>query len=157
MFLDCEGCMFIVRNEIIFYFFPDNTYHIPVCIWLMDTHPQNAPFCYVIPTPDMHIKVSMYVDHNGKVYLPYLHDWQPVSFIQTFLFNDLYIKFNCDFLELFRSAGIDSSDDCYIWGLSTRLLKPKRECNSVSITMYVLFLSLLNQTKLFSVFGCFFF
>lgn len=43
----------------------------------MDTHPQNAPICYVKPTPDMHIKVSMYVDHNGKVYLPYLHDWQP--------------------------------------------------------------------------------
>jgi ESCRT-I complex subunit TSG101 len=27
----------------------------------------------------MHIKVSMYVDHNGKIYLPYLHDWLPSS------------------------------------------------------------------------------
>lgn len=45
----------------------------------MDTHPYNAPICYVAPTPDMHIKVSMYVDHNGKIYLPYLHDWQPTS------------------------------------------------------------------------------
>jgi ESCRT-I complex subunit TSG101 len=74
-----------------------NTYHIPICIWLMDTHPYNAPICYVKPTPDMHIKVclhppgccnlvlillllfqvSMYVDHNGKIYLPYLHDWLP--------------------------------------------------------------------------------
>ncbi|XP_026473091.1 tumor susceptibility gene 101 protein isoform X2 [Ctenocephalides felis] len=52
-------------------------YHIPVCIWIMDTHPQNAPLCYVRPTPDMCIKVSMYVDYNGKIYLPYLHDWQP--------------------------------------------------------------------------------
>lgn len=43
----------------------------------MDTHPYNAPICYVKPTPDMHIKVSMYVDHNGKIYLPYLHDWLP--------------------------------------------------------------------------------
>jgi ESCRT-I complex subunit TSG101 len=32
-----------------------------------------------MPTADMHIKVSMYVDHNGKIYLPYLHDWQPNS------------------------------------------------------------------------------
>lgn len=56
-----------------------NTYHIPVCIWLMDTHPDNAPICYVKPTQDMHIKVSMYVDFNGKVYLPYLHEWQPQS------------------------------------------------------------------------------
>lgn len=54
-----------------------NTYHIPICIWIMDTHPANAPICYVTPTSNMHIKVSMYVDHNGKVYLPYLHDWSP--------------------------------------------------------------------------------
>ncbi|CAO1354191.1 unnamed protein product [Diamesa serratosioi] len=57
--------------------YKNNTYHIPICIWLMDTHPHNAPMCYVNPTTDMHIKVSMYVDHNGKIYLPYLHDWQP--------------------------------------------------------------------------------
>ncbi|CAH0401431.1 unnamed protein product [Chilo suppressalis] len=50
-------------------------YNIPVCIWLMDTHPQNAPLCFVKPTPDMSIKVSKYVDSNGKVYLPYLHEW----------------------------------------------------------------------------------
>lgn len=56
-----------------------NTYHIPICIWLTDTHPQNAPMCFVKPTPTMQIKVSMYVDHNGKIYLPYLHDWQPNS------------------------------------------------------------------------------
>ncbi|CRK96015.1 CLUMA_CG009455, isoform A [Clunio marinus] len=59
--------------------YKQNTYHIPICIWLMDTHPYNAPICYVKPTTDMHIKVSMYVDHNGKIYLPYLHDWQPNS------------------------------------------------------------------------------
>ncbi|XP_055613338.1 tumor susceptibility gene 101 protein [Uranotaenia lowii] len=52
-----------------------NTYHIPICIWLLDSHPRYAPICYVKPTADMHIKVSMYVDHNGKIYLPYLHDW----------------------------------------------------------------------------------
>ncbi|XP_032665106.1 tumor susceptibility gene 101 protein [Odontomachus brunneus] len=52
-------------------------YNIPICIWLMDTHPNNAPMCYVKPTADMNIKVSMYVDHNGKIYLPYLHDWVP--------------------------------------------------------------------------------
>lgn len=57
--------------------YKSNTYHIPICIWLMDTHPNNAPICYVKPTPTMQIKVSMFVDHNGKIYLPYLHDWQP--------------------------------------------------------------------------------
>lgn len=52
-------------------------YNIPVCIWLMDTHPKNAPLCFVKPTADMSIKVSKYVDSNGKVYLPYLHEWNP--------------------------------------------------------------------------------
>ncbi|XP_053614707.1 tumor susceptibility gene 101 protein [Plodia interpunctella] len=50
-------------------------YNIPICIWLMDTHPLNAPLCFVKPTPDMSIKVSIYVDNNGKIYLPYLHEW----------------------------------------------------------------------------------
>lgn len=62
-----------------------NTYNIPVCMWLMDTYPNHAPVCYVKPTPDMQIKVSMFVDHNGKIYMPYLHDWTPVSF--TLLFH----------------------------------------------------------------------
>lgn len=56
-----------------------NIYNIPICIWMMDTHPTNAPICYVRPTSDMSIKVSMYVDQNGKIYLPYLHDWVPNS------------------------------------------------------------------------------
>lgn len=41
----------------------------------MDTHPNNAPICYVQPTTDMGIRVSMHVDCNGKIYLPYLHEW----------------------------------------------------------------------------------
>lgn len=57
--------------------YKNNTYHIPICIWLMDTHPNNAPMCFVKPTSTMQIKVSMFVDHTGKIYLPYLHDWQP--------------------------------------------------------------------------------
>ncbi|XP_055335631.1 tumor susceptibility gene 101 protein-like isoform X2 [Paramacrobiotus metropolitanus] len=53
-----------------------STYNIPVQIWLMDTHPQNPPFCYVKPTPDMKIKPNLHVDQNGRVYLPYLTDWR---------------------------------------------------------------------------------
>lgn len=61
--------------------FKGAVYNIPVCIWLMDTHPNNAPICYVRPTADMSIKVSMFVDQNGKIYLPYLHDWKPVCIL----------------------------------------------------------------------------
>ncbi|KAG8181616.1 hypothetical protein JTE90_017736 [Oedothorax gibbosus] len=54
-------------------------YHIPVCIWLLDSHPYNSPMCYVKPTADMQIKASRHVDTNGRVYLPYLHNWNPDS------------------------------------------------------------------------------
>lgn len=57
-------------------YYKGNTYNIPVCIWLMDTHPDNPPLCFVKPTPDMLIKPSKYVDNNGRIYLPYLHDWK---------------------------------------------------------------------------------
>lgn len=50
-------------------------YNIPVSLWLLDTHPYQAPICYVKPTADMQIKVSKHVDHSGKIYLPYLHEW----------------------------------------------------------------------------------
>lgn len=59
--------------------FKGNTYNIPVKIWLLDTHPVNSPMCYVTPTSDMKIKVSRNVDQNGRVYLPYLHEWNPNS------------------------------------------------------------------------------
>lgn len=57
----------------------------------MDTHPNNAPICYVKPTLDMRIKMSMYVDHNGKIYLPYLHNWTPVSLL---MINILFLNFS---------------------------------------------------------------
>jgi len=50
-------------------------YNIPISLWLLDTHPYHAPICYVKPTADMQIKVSKHVDHSGKIYLPYLHEW----------------------------------------------------------------------------------
>ena len=54
-------------------------YNIPICIWLLDNHPLSSPMVYVKPTQDMLIKPSRHVDQNGKVYLPYLHEWNPVS------------------------------------------------------------------------------
>lgn len=58
----------------------------------MDTHPNNAPMCYVKPTADMHIKVSMFVDHNGKIYLPYLHDWVPVSKFVILIIKNVHLS-----------------------------------------------------------------
>ncbi|XP_054159140.1 tumor susceptibility gene 101 protein-like isoform X2 [Oppia nitens] len=51
-------------------------YNIPVSIWLTESHPYDAPICYVKPTKDMTIKVSKHVDQSGRIYLPYLSDWK---------------------------------------------------------------------------------
>jgi ESCRT-I complex subunit TSG101 len=55
--------------------FRDATYNIPIGIFISDNHPFEAPLCYVRPTRDMTIKTSRHVDGSGRVYLPYLSDW----------------------------------------------------------------------------------
>ncbi|XP_007885599.1 tumor susceptibility 101a [Callorhinchus milii] len=52
-----------------------NTYNIPVCLWLLDSYPYNSPICFVKPTSTMMIKTGKHVDGSGKLYLPYLHEW----------------------------------------------------------------------------------
>ena len=59
--------------------FSGSTYNIPLCLWLMDTHPYNPPMVFVKPTQTMQIKQGKHVDANGKIYLPYLHEWKHVS------------------------------------------------------------------------------
>ncbi|XP_061533625.1 tumor susceptibility 101a isoform X2 [Phycodurus eques] len=53
-----------------------NVYNIPVCLWLLDTYPFNPPICFVKPTNTMMIKTGKHIDANGKIYLPYLHEWK---------------------------------------------------------------------------------
>nr|XP_056707608.1 tumor susceptibility gene 101 protein isoform X2 [Euleptes europaea] len=53
-----------------------STYNIPICLWLLDTYPFNPPICFVKPTSSMTIKTGKHVDANGKIYLPYLHEWK---------------------------------------------------------------------------------
>ncbi|CAE1304764.1 TSG101 [Acanthosepion pharaonis] len=65
-----------------------NIYNIPICIWLLDTHPYNAPIVYVKPTSTMQIKPGRYVDPNGKINLPYLLNWR---FPQSDLNGLLYV------------------------------------------------------------------
>lgn len=103
----------------------------------METHPHNAPLTYVTPTADMQIKVSMYVDHNGKIYLPYLHDWRSVC-----KFNLSAIDFCMNIWSLipsfvnnpavFGSTRSYSSDDCHIRRISAGLFKTKGEQYAIS-------------------------
>lgn len=55
--------------------FRDVSYNIPVGIFISENHPFEAPICYVRPTRDMTIKTSRHIDGSGRVYLPYLSEW----------------------------------------------------------------------------------
>lgn len=55
--------------------FRNATYNIPIGIFVSDNHPFEAPICYVRPTRDMTVKTSRHVDGSGRVYLPYLSEW----------------------------------------------------------------------------------
>ena len=56
--------------------YKQNTYNIPVCVWLKLDHPNSCPMAFVTPTKDMQIKVSHHVDQTGRIYLPYLEEWR---------------------------------------------------------------------------------
>lgn len=111
-----------------------NLYNIPICIWLMDTHPKNAPLCYVKPTTSMSIKVSMFVDQNGKIYLPYLHDWN-VSHLVICVF--LLLIESCVASGKIWFSRLNSSYDLHFWGASACVCETKGKYCSVPDFMWV--------------------
>lgn len=56
--------------------FSENTYNIPICVWIEPDYPNSAPMCYVRPTPEMIILKGKYISDNGEVKMPYLKDWK---------------------------------------------------------------------------------
>ncbi|AWP08714.1 putative tumor susceptibility 101 protein-like isoform 2 [Scophthalmus maximus] len=75
--------------------FDDETYNIPICLWLEENYPQSAPICYVRPTREMVILRGDYTSSNGQVQLPYLEEWKSgecdlVTLLQVmqFMFGD---------------------------------------------------------------------
>jgi ESCRT-I complex subunit TSG101 len=66
--------------------YKEENYNIPVKIWVLRDYPDTPPFCYVIPTKDMELSVSPYLDHSGLVELPCLTEWNhSATDLNTFL------------------------------------------------------------------------
>lgn len=82
-----------------------NTYNIPICLWLMESHPYNPPMVYVKPTATMQVKQGKHVDANGKIYLPYLHEWKHPQSDLYGLIQILTIIFGDEPPVYSRSAG----------------------------------------------------
>ncbi|CAB4068694.1 TSG101 [Lepeophtheirus salmonis] len=111
------------------------SYNIPVSFWLLDTHPVNAPICYVSPTANMSIKISRNVDSSGKIYLPYLHEWN---------------KNRSDLLSLIQIciAVFSEQSPVYTKSVTTPYLEPTRfPAISSSVTSQHLKTSLLTAVQ----------
>ncbi|XP_074630303.1 tumor susceptibility gene 101 protein-like [Acropora palmata] len=54
-------------------------YNIPLCVLLQEDHPLVPPLVYVRPTNSMVIVPSQHVDTEGRVYHPYLNQWDSVN------------------------------------------------------------------------------
>ncbi|KAG8428863.1 hypothetical protein GDO86_019114, partial [Hymenochirus boettgeri] len=50
-------------------------YNIPVCLWVLDSHPFAPPLCFLKPPQNMGIHVGKHIDAKGRIYLPYLQNW----------------------------------------------------------------------------------
>lgn len=62
------GCVFV-----------ENTYNIPVSVWLEENYPQSAPICYVTPRREMMLLRGSYISMDSVVTFPYLDEWKAVS------------------------------------------------------------------------------
>lgn len=56
------------------------TYQLLMDIYLVPAYPMRPPVCYVRLAPNMYLKENhKHVAQDGKVYLPYLHEWNPAT------------------------------------------------------------------------------
>ena len=71
----------------------NSTYNIPISIYMKNDHPYFPPYCLVSPTNDMAIQPSRFVDPQGLLHLPYLHEWKPSKSNLTDLVQELITAF----------------------------------------------------------------
>jgi len=68
----------LVLQGTIAWHFRGNTYQQLLDLYLPAGYPQRPPVAYVRLTDNMYLKENhMHVGSDGKVYLPYLHEWNP--------------------------------------------------------------------------------
>jgi len=51
-------------------------YHIPIAIWLTRQYPREPPLAFVVPTSDMLVKSSQFVDVSGLCRIEYIINWE---------------------------------------------------------------------------------
>ncbi|NXA51649.1 UEVLD enzyme, partial [Nothocercus julius] len=85
-----------------------NSYNIPVCLWIMDSHPFAPPICFLKPTANMGISVGKHVDARGRIYLPYLQSWSHPQSTVIGLIKEMIAKFEEE-LPLYSLSSSDAA------------------------------------------------
>lgn len=72
------------------------SYNMPIQLWLLDSHPFAPPMCFLMPTPNMVVRVGRHVDARGRIYLPYLQNWTHPQSTVNGLLIEMVAKFEED-------------------------------------------------------------
>ncbi|KAI6106427.1 UEV domain-containing protein [Pisolithus croceorrhizus] len=54
-------------------------YNIPIAVWITKDYPRAPPIVYVVPTQDMLVRPSKYVDVSGRCTIEYSQSWERKS------------------------------------------------------------------------------
>ncbi|KAM5138424.1 ubiquitin-conjugating enzyme E2 variant 3 [Mantella aurantiaca] len=87
--------------------FQGSSYNIPICLWLLDSHPFAPPLCFLKPTETMGVRVGKHIDAQGRIYLPYLHDWSHPKSSILGLIREMVAKFEAE-LPLYSLTAADA-------------------------------------------------
>ncbi|XP_042302596.1 ubiquitin-conjugating enzyme E2 variant 3 isoform X2 [Sceloporus undulatus] len=85
-----------------------NSYNIPICLWILDSHPFTPPICFLKPTANMGISVGKHVDAQGRIYLPYLQNWSHPQSMIVGLIKEMIMKFEEE-LPLYSLSSVDAA------------------------------------------------
>ncbi|XP_066465625.1 ubiquitin-conjugating enzyme E2 variant 3 isoform X2 [Tiliqua scincoides] len=88
--------------------FQGNSYNIPICLWILDSHPFTPPICFLKPTANMGISVGKHVDARGRIYLPYLQNWSHPQSMIIGLLKEMATTFEVE-LPLYSLSSSDAA------------------------------------------------
>jgi ESCRT-I complex subunit TSG101 len=52
------------------------SYHIPIAIWITRQYPRKPPLAFVVPTSEMLVRPSKYIDVSGLCKIDYILNWE---------------------------------------------------------------------------------
>ena len=106
-------------------------YHIPIALYLTENHPYSPPYTYVTPTSNMKIKPSENVNGEGRIFLPYLNEWQYPAYdtvgllgVLTFTFQEKCPVFQVKNQNSSQPPSATSSNPPYPVGSNSRTPYP---------------------------------